>query len=272
MDTQLIFMLGLFLSIVTVVIILVLITSLSEKRRRAREETEKYKSDMENKEIIYSLQKSMYAMRDEMKSIQENVFSSLSDNRKYIEEKLYKNSEYFTRDSDNFLDSNRVILDTNEPSEMLIHNRLPDFSFFEGMAIDLNKIQVNDKMVACLMPFNPDFDETKYTIAEACLIRGYSFRRSDDVQITNNNDLRKSIIQMILEAKIVVAVLDGRNPNVYYEIGIAHSMGKLVLMVVNMNESPAFDVSPNRLITYKTQSELKTKLIEKFDAVHFAQQ
>jgi hypothetical protein len=78
---------------------------------------------------------------------------------------------------------------------------------------------------------------------------------------------------MILEAQVVIAVLDGRNPNVFYEIGIAHSMGKLVLMVVNLsreeNQWQEVDLLSNRLITYNNPSELKKKLVKTLEAIHY---
>ena len=102
---------------------------------------------------------------------------------------------------------------------------------------------------------------------------GYKFRRSDDELIEDNTDLRKSIVRMILESRVVIAVLDGRNPNVFYEIGIAHSVGKIVLMVVNINREenkrPEVDLLSNRLITYNNMKELKEKLVKTLKVIHY---
>lgn len=198
--------------------------------------------------------------------------NTISPQREQVENMVYNNSMILTQDLGYLTDTNHILIDTSANNEMTFHKTLPDFSFFENMGIDLRKVQVDDKMVMCLMPFNRKFDKTKYIIAEACESMGYRFCRSDDELIENNTDLRKSIISMILEARVIIAVLDGRNPNVFYEIGVAHSMGKLVLLVANLsreeNKWREVDLLSNRLITYNNPNELKTKLTKTLEAIH----
>lgn len=197
----------------------------------------------------------------------------ISPQRAYVENKYYISSTPLTQDSGFFADANHILLDTSKDKDMLYRTKLPDFSFFEDMAINLADIQVDEKMVMCLMPFHRKYDKTKTAIANACKEMGYRFRRSDDELIEDNTDLRKSIVRMILESRVVVAVLDGRNPNVFYEIGIAHSVGKLVLMVVNLsreeNKRQEVDLLSNRLITYNNTNELKEKLVKTLKAIHY---
>lgn len=170
-------------------------------------------------------------------------------------------------------DSNHILFDPLAGKDMIIRNKLPDFSFFDNMGINLYNVKIDKKMAMCLMPFNRRYDKTKAIIAEACSIADYDFKRSDDELLADNTDLRKTIVRMILEAQVVIAVLDGRNPNVFYEIGIAHSMGKLVLMLVNISREEKrmqeVDLLSNRLITYNNYSELKVKLIKTLKAIHY---
>lgn len=196
----------------------------------------------------------------------------ISPQRAYVENKYYISSTPLTQDPGFFADANHILLDTSKDKDMLYRTKLPDFSFFEDMAIDLADIHVDEKMVMCLMPFHRKFEKTKTAIADACKEMGYKFRRSDDELIEDNTDLRKSIVRMILESRVVIAVLDGRNPNVFYEIGIAHSVGKLVLMVVNLsreNKRQEVDLLSNRLITYNNTNELKEKLVKTLKAIHY---
>lgn len=197
----------------------------------------------------------------------------ISPQRSYVENRYYITSTPLTQDPGFFADANHILLDTSKDKDMLYRTKLPDFSFFEDMAINLADIKVDEKMVMCLMPFHRKYDKTKATIASACEEMGYKFRRSDDELIEDNTDLRKSIVRMILESRVVIAVLDGRNPNVFYEIGIAHSVGKLVLMVVNLsreeNKRQEVDLLSNRLITYNNTNELKEKLIKTLQAIHY---
>lgn len=195
----------------------------------------------------------------------------ISPQRENVEKIIYFNSEPLTKDLGFLTDANHILFDSSSEKEMLCRTKLPDFSFFENMDISLPEIKVDEKMVMCLMPFNRRFDKTKSIIAEACTKAGYVFRRSDDELLADNTDLRRTIVRMILEAHVVIAVLDGRNPNVFYEIGIAHSMGKLVLMVVNLSRDERkwqeVDLLSNRLITYNNPGELKEKLLKTLKAI-----
>ena len=62
----------------------------------------------------------------------------------------------------------------------------------------------------------------------------------------------------IRRADVVVADITGSNPNVFYELGLAHALGKEVLIVAQGVERPPFDVSTARLLRYElTRPRLK---------------
>lgn len=199
--------------------------------------------------------------------------NTITPQRENIENVIYNNSMILTQDPGYLTETNHILIDPAVDKEMTFRKTLPDFSFFDDMGIDLKGVKVDDKMVMCLMPFNRRFDKTKNIISEVCVEMGYKFCRSDDELIANNTDLRKSIVNMILKARVVIAVLDGRNPNVFYEIGIAHSLGKLVLLVVNLsreeNKWQEVDLLSNRLITYNNPAELRLKLKKTLEAIHY---
>jgi nucleoside 2-deoxyribosyltransferase len=214
---------------------------------------------------------SLYQTRKRTKEFTVRIGDLISPQRESVENIIYNSSETLTKDLGFLSDANHILFDSSPKKDMLIRTKLPDFSFFEDMGIFLPDIKVDKKMAMCLMPFNKKFDKTKTIIAESCLQAGYTFRRSDDELLADNTDIRKTIVRMILEAQVVIAVLDGRNPNVFYEIGIAHSMGKLVLMVVNLSREERkwqeVDILSNRLITYNNPLELRDKLIRTLNAL-----
>jgi hypothetical protein len=211
--------------------------------------------------------------RRKNKEFQVKIGDLISPQREYVENIVYNSSKPLTEDVGFLAETNHILFDSSTGKDMIIRNKLPDFSFFDNMGINLHNVKIDEKMAMCLMPFNRRYDKTKAIIAEACSIAGYNFKRSDDELLADNTDLRKTIVRMILEAQVVIAVLDGRNPNVFYEIGIAHSMGKLVLMVVNLsreeNQWQEVDLLSNRLITYNNPSELKKKLVKTLEAIHY---
>lgn len=207
-----------------------------------------------------------------IKEYHKDIGDLISPQREYVENKVYASSNPLVQDPGFLEDANSMLFVQEPNNEMTIKTELPDFSFFENMGIHLPDVKVKEEMVMCLMPFNRRFDKTKTVIVDSCKKAGFSFHRSDDELIAYNTDLRKSIIRMIAESQVVVAVLDGRNPNVFYEIGIAHSLGKLVLMVVNLsreeNKWREVDVLSNRLITYNNPHELEEKLVKTFKQIH----
>jgi len=73
--------------------------------------------------------------------------------------------------------------------------------------------------------------------------------RADDFFTTNS--IISDIWDAINASKVVVADCTGRNPNVFYEIGIAHTLGKPVILIAQNTEDIPFDVQHVRAIIYE---------------------
>ncbi len=70
--------------------------------------------------------------------------------------------------------------------------------------------------------------------------------------------------QGINSAKVLVAELTTRNPNVFYELGLAHAMKKPVVLVSARKEDVPFDLQHIRVIYYDMSDPFwGNKLIEK---------
>jgi hypothetical protein len=54
----------------------------------------------------------------------------------------------------------------------------------------------------------------------------------------------------IRKAKVLLADLTGKNPNVFYELGLAHALGKPVVFVAGDIEDVPFDVRHLRVVVY----------------------
>lgn len=84
--------------------------------------------------------------------------------------------------------------------------------------------------VFVLMPFDKKFDEIyKLGIKSACIEAGAYCERVDE-QIYTENMLDR-IYNQIAKADIVISEMTGRNPNVFYETGYAHALGKQVILL-----------------------------------------
>lgn len=180
--------------------------------------------------------------------------------RKRIEDQVYHWNNIMLSDPNRLLDNTKLLLEF--PLYDIRHTPVPNYLFFQNIGIDMTRISIKDHSVLCLMPFHRNFQKTYNAIKLSCEELQLKCQRSDD-QFCSGNILRQ-IIQMLVEAQIIVAVLDGKNPNVFYEVGIAHSIGKPVILVAHidrLNEIP-FDLRSDRLLLYSGPNDLKRKLSE----------
>ena len=83
-----------------------------------------------------------------------------------------------------------------------------------------------------VMPFGGQFDEIyKQIYAPSIRKVGLKSLRADDIY--DNRPIIQDIKQSIQDAVLVLADVTGRNPNVNYELGIAHGLGKEVIIVTS---------------------------------------
>ena len=90
-----------------------------------------------------------------------------------------------------------------------------------------------------LMPFEPRaaFDPIHRAIAAGIEEAGLTPRRADD--IFNTRAGMEKILRGIAEAEVIVADMTGRNANVFYETGIAHTIkDNVVLLTQNIEDIP----------------------------------
>ena len=92
--------------------------------------------------------------------------------------------------------------------------------------------------VFVLMPFDPAFiDVYQLGIKTACERAGAYAERPDE-QIFTESILQR-IYNQIAKADVIVADMTDRNPNVFYEVGYAHALGKVVVLLTqNKDDIP----------------------------------
>lgn len=85
-----------------------------------------------------------------------------------------------------------------------------------------------------------------------------------DAEIFATGKIMDQVWDGINAAKVLVAELTTRNPNVFYELGLAHAMKKPVVLVSASEEDVPFDLQHIRVIYYvRTDPFWGNKLIEK---------
>ena len=104
--------------------------------------------------------------------------------------------------------------------------------------------------VFVLMPFTEDFFVSYEMIKEHF---GDDFEFSHAGEEDNQQNILADIISPIYAADVVLADLTGLNPNVMYELGIAHSFNKKTIIITRDNlGSLPFDLKQYRAKNYST--------------------
>src|ERR1035438_2210812 len=108
------------------------------------------------------------------------------------------------------------------------------------------------KFVFVLMPFNKDFDDIYlYGIKQSCNDIQVYCERVDEQIFTES--ILDRVLNQISKADILIADMTDRNPNVFYEVGYAHGIGKkVILLTKNENDIP-FDFKHFPHIIYKNK-------------------
>jgi formylglycine-generating enzyme required for sulfatase activity len=104
-------------------------------------------------------------------------------------------------------------------------------------------------LIFVLMPFVKEFDEVYKTIKEVWQRLGFRCSRSGEIFHTREI-MCVAICQNIQRARFIVADMTGRSPNVFYELGIAHILGKPVVLVTQRPEDVPFDLRPMLYVHY----------------------
>ncbi len=104
--------------------------------------------------------------------------------------------------------------------------------------------------VFVIMPFaeklTPVYEDH---IKKVCDKIGLDCKRAD--LVLNTESIVNDIWSLICSAQIVICDCTGKNPNVFYELGIAHSLGKKTICITQNSDDIPFDIKHLRHIKYE---------------------
>lgn len=114
--------------------------------------------------------------------------------------------------------------------------------------------------VFVLMPFSAAFDDAyEVAIRPACDAAG-AYAERVDKQIFAGSIMDR-VYNQIAKADLVVADMSERNPNVFYEVGYAHALGKTTILVTRSEADIPFDLRQYPHVVYgESLSLLKSEL------------
>jgi hypothetical protein len=125
---------------------------------------------------------------------------------------------------------------------------------------------VERNLIAVMSPFTPEFDVVFTHIEHAATLAGYRALRAKD--IWQHSSVIQDVFSLIFRAHIVVCDFTGKNPNVFYEAGIAHTLGKHVVPITQNPQDIPFDLQHHRYLRYlgnqQGHVELSAELLKRF--------
>lgn len=115
--------------------------------------------------------------------------------------------------------------------------------------------KVDGRLAFVLMPFTDSLTEIYQSLIKPTVENGrfgLVCRRADDIK--SNRAIIQDIWKSICEARVVIADMTNLNPNVMYELGIAHTLGKETILLYQRSETEfkfPFDLAHIRRIEYE---------------------
>jgi AbiJ-like protein len=162
--------------------------------------------------------------------------------------------------SPGFLSDVTEYLDTHFPGESTYVSAKPSQRriTFSPDVFEIPNASVESNLVAVMMPFSMEFDAVYTAIQGGAAVAGLRCLRADDVW--EESTIVQDIFNLIFRAHVVVVDFTGKNPNVMYETGIAHTLGKLVVPISQSLDDVPFDMRHHRVLTYLANKEGLAKL------------
>lgn len=130
------------------------------------------------------------------------------------------------------------------------------------------------KIAFVLMPFADSFREVYSEVYKpTCEANDLDCWRVDE--LARPGSITRDIVEGILDADLIIADLTSRNPNVFYELGIAHTIDNKTIMTAQALTDVPFDLQSYRVILYeqsiagskKLSSDLDTAIKELLQAL-----
>jgi hypothetical protein len=189
--------------------------------------------------------------------------NTLTDSFKLPKEKLAEFSTVFMQT----MEKAKLVEKINDKVRVLDVSSAPNSpveveSSFEKLEKQVSVTQGDSCFV--MMPFaKPIGDHYELIFEPAIRKAGLVPVRADD-EIFGTGKIIDQVWSGINSAKVLIAELTNRNPNVFYELGLAHALEKPVVLVSSNENDVPFDLHHIRVIYYDVNDPFwGNKLVEK---------
>ncbi len=133
----------------------------------------------------------------------------------------------------------------------------------QSLEFKQDEIKVDKKLCFVIMPFNEKLNPIYDSIIKP-VINGLKLKCLRADEIFTSKPIIEDIWENIKKSNFLIADLTDRNPNVFYELGLAHALNKGVILLTQDLSDVPFDLRHYRIIVYKDSisgsEELKSTL------------
>jgi hypothetical protein len=193
---------------------------------------------------------------------QEKMRSQLEIIRDSLEKDLYKIEDRLSASEKRWEDTNHLILSSTKAQSDILDEpaSAPLTNFLRAFGLTKKDMAIERDLVFVLTPFHKQKLSTYQIILRVCNDVGLRCVRGDEEFI--KGDLLAHIIKLLVRARLVIANVEGRNPNVFYELGIAQAIDKPTILVckTSFDFDVPFDIKSRQLILYKDKASLENEL------------
>ncbi len=205
--------------------------------------------------LLYLIKSQQHRIYDEDKS--RAIIESM---RGSFEKKLYEMTERLTSTEDRWKDVNHLLIPTKESLKTF---NSPDngshlSEFIKSNGLTEEDLIIDKKLIFVLTPFHDRYENIYMAIQEVCQSAGFKCIRGDEQFL--KGDILHHILKGLAKCNIVIANIEGRNPNVLYELGLAHAMDKNTIILSKSVGDLPIDVKSKRILVYSEINELKSNL------------
>jgi hypothetical protein len=178
--------------------------------------------------------------------------------RNSIEKQIYNLNDRLILNEERWRDVNHLLLrneytGNNTP---ITNSRQTYYSdFLKANGITQNDLLIDNRLVFILTPFHDNYSEDYKVIREACTQSGFTAYRGDENYI--KGDIFPEMLKLIVKANLIIANVNGRNPNVLYELGIAQALDKPVILISSEPDKLPIDIKSKRFLVYRNYTELQ---------------
>ncbi|EPZ7023517.1 hypothetical protein ACXPJX_000369 [Serratia marcescens] len=177
--------------------------------------------------------------------------------RHNLESQIYSLNKRLSKTSSRFEDAYHLQLYGNSDIDDFDKRKVVINGFLKNAGIkDSDLVEKNHVFV--LTPFHSEFDGVYDVIKSTCEKADIRCFRGDEQNF--KGDIFPHVLKNILQAKVVIANLGGRNPNVLYELGLSHALDKTTILVSQLLDDLPVDIKSKRIVTYKDLNELEIAL------------